>query len=213
MSKTYNRRNILRGGAATLAGSAALAAGSSLSSLAIAAGESKSKSENTSGEKPSKYGIEGYMAPEIELDYWIDGDGTLSEFSIKAAQGKWVFLKFFQNWCPGCHSSGFPTLQAVCDEFYGHEMVEIAAIQTVFEGYSTNTQEKVRELQLRYNIPAVMGHDPGDEESHIPAITMINYRTGGTPWLVLISPEGNVVFNNFHVNKTKLIEFLKEQIG
>ena len=101
----------------------------------------------------------------------------------------------------------------MCDEFYGHEKVEIAGIQTVFEGFSTNTQDKVRELQLRYEIPAVMGHDPGDEESHYPSITMINYRTGGTPWLVLISPEGNVVFNNFHVNREKLIEFLHEQVA
>lgn len=209
MRKTYSRRNILKGGAASLAGSAALAAGGSLGSLAYAQGEN----ESAAVEELAKYGIEGYMAPEIELDYWIDGDGKPSEFSIKAAQGKWVFLKFFQNWCPGCHSSGFPTLQAMCDEFYGHEKVEIAAIQTVFEGYSTNTQEKVRELQQRYDIPAVMGHDPGDEESHIPSITMINYRTGGTPWLVLISPEGSVVFNNFHVNKTKLIKFMKEQVG
>ena len=191
-----------------MAGSAALTAGGSLGKLAYAQSD-----EAAAEEELPKYGIEGYVAPEISLDYWIDGDGKPAEFSIKKAQGKWVFLKFFQNWCPGCHSSGFPTLKAMCDEFYGHEKVEIAGIQTVFEGFSTNTQDKVRELQLRYEIPAVMGHDPGDEESHYPSITMINYRTGGTPWLVLISPEGNVVFNNFHVNREKLIEFLHEQLA
>ncbi len=201
MKKIYNRRSILKTGAA-------LAAGSSMGKLAFAAEENE-----TASEELPKYGIEGYVAPEISLDYWIDGDGKPAEFSIEKSKGKWVFLKMFQNWCPGCHSSGFPTLKAMCDEFYGHEKVEIAAIQTVFEGYSTNTQDKVRELQLRYDIPAVMGHDPGDEESHIPSLTMINYRTGGTPWLVLISPEGNVVFNNFHVNRTKLIEYLKEQLA
>ncbi len=170
--------------------------------------------DETAPEDPlPKYGIEGFIAPEVTLDYWIDGDGKPTTFSVEGARGKWVFMKFFQNWCPGCHSSGFPTLKAVCDEFYGHEMVEIAGIQTVFEGYSTNTQDKVRELQQRYDIPAVMGHDPGDKEAHIPAVTMINYRTGGTPWLVLVAPDGSVVFNNFHVNRTKLIEYLHEQIG
>ncbi len=161
----------------------------------------------------NKYGIEGYVAPEIELDYWIDGDGKPTTFSIEKARGKWVFLKFFQNWCPGCHSSGFPTLQAMCEEFYGHPKVEIAAVQTVFEGYRSNTVDAVRELQLRYDIPATMGHDAGDEKNHIPSQTMMNYRTGGTPWLVLIAPDGGVVYNNFHVDRDKLIEYLKEQLA
>jgi len=160
-----------------------------------------------------KYGIRGHEAPEIDIDYWIDGAGDDTQFSIKQAKGKWVFLKFFQNWCPGCHSSGFPTLKAFCDEFYGHPDVEIAGVQTVFEGYSTNTQDKIRDLQLRYDIPAVMGHDPGDKEAHIPALTMVNYRTGGTPWLVLINPDGVVVFNNFHVDRDKLIEYVKSQLA
>lgn len=160
-----------------------------------------------------KYGIEGYVAPEIELDYWIDGDGKPGSFSIEKARGKWVFLKFFQNWCPGCHSSGFPTLQAMCKEFYGHPKVEIAAVQTVFEGYSSNTKDSVRELQLRYDIPATMGHDEGDREKHLPCKTMMDYRTGGTPWLVLIAPDGGVVFNNFHVDDEKLIDYLKEQLA
>jgi len=164
-------------------------------------------------QEQDKYGIRGYEAPEIELDYWIDGDGKETSFSVKKAKGKWVFLKYFQNWCPGCHSSGFPTLQAVCNEFYGHPKVEIAAVQTVFEGEWTNTEEKVRELQLRYEIPATMGHDPGDQESDFPSLTMINYRTGGTPWLVLIDPEGTVVFNDFHVDREKLVAFIKEQLA
>jgi len=159
------------------------------------------------------FGIEGQEAPEISLDYWIDGDGKNSEFSVRKARGKWVFLKFFQNWCPGCHSSGFPTLKAFCDAFYGHPKVEIAAVQTVFEGFKTNDQAAVRELQLRYDIPATMGHDAGDQEARIPALTMINYRTRGTPWLVLINPDGIVVYNNFHVDKQKLIEYVKGAVA
>jgi len=198
-----NRRKLLKVGAAA-AGSSAL----------LTAGVPKLYAQDDGAKVgESQYGIEGYIAPEIELDYWVNGDGEPSKFSVEGARGKWVFLKFFQNWCPGCHSSGFPTLKAVCDEFYGHEKVEIAGVQTVFEGYGTNTQEKVRELQLRYDIPAVMGHDGGDPESDIPSLTMINYRTGGTPWLVLIAPDGSVVFNHFHVNRVKLIEYIHSQLA
>lgn len=157
-------------------------------------------------------GIEGYKAPEIELDYWIDGDGKPAHFSVMESRGKWVFLKCFQDWCPGCHSSGFPTLQAFAKRFHGHPKVAIAAIQTVFEGFSSNTLEDVRKLQLRYDLPVIMGHDPGNPDTHERPVTMQAYVTGGTPWLILINPEGYVVYNNFHVNSEKLIEYVAEQI-
>lgn len=210
MNKRNSRRLLLKGAGAVTGSLIPGLSQHGFSSLLAAEGEEESA---TAEPAQAKYGIEGYVAPEINLDYWVDGNGESSSFSIEESRGKWVFLKFFQNWCPGCHSSGFPTLKAVCDNFYGHEKVAIAAVQTVFEGYGTNTRDKVRELQLRYEIPAVMGHDPGDRDAHIPSLTMINYRTGGTPWLVLISPDGNVVFNNFHVNREKLVEFLKEQVA
>jgi len=163
-----------------------------------------------------RYGIRGRRAPELEIDYWINGSGEPTQFSIAEQKGKWVFLKCFQNWCPGCHSSGFPTLKAFADEFHDHPKVAIAGIQTVFEGFSSNTQDDVRKLQLRYELPNIMGHDAGDPkngQSHHRPLTMINYRTGGTPWLILIDPEGNVAFNDFHVNRDKLIEFVKEQVA
>ncbi len=161
----------------------------------------------------STRGIEGQLAPELSIDYWIDGKGESSNFSVKDAKGKWVFLKCFQNWCPGCHSSGFPTLKAFSDRFYGHPQVAIAGIQTVFEGYRSNTVDAVRELQLRYDLPVTMGHDPGDEKTHDLPSTMRNYRTGGTPWLILINPAGQVAFNGFRVDSDKLIEFVESQIA
>jgi len=158
-------------------------------------------------------GIEGQLAPELEFDYWIDKDGKPSSFSVVESRGKWVFLKCFQNWCPGCHSSGFPTLKAFSDEFHEHPEVAIAGIQTVFEGYSSNTLEDVRALQLRYELPIVMGHDPGNQDGERLPGTMRNYRTGGTPWLILIAPDGRVVFNDFHVSTQSLIDFVKKQVA
>lgn len=161
----------------------------------------------------SDYGIEGQLAPEIKLDYWIDKDGKEGEFSVLANRGKWVFLKCFQSWCPGCHSSGFPTLKAFSDEFHDHPKVAIAGIQTVFEGFGSNTLADVRKLQLRYDLPIVMGHDPGDPKGGRHPQTMRKYRTGGTPWLILINPAGRVVFNSFHAKSDKLIEYVRKQVG
>ena len=164
----------------------------------------------------ARFGINGQPAPELNVEYWIGGNGEPADFSIAASAGKWVFLKCFQNWCPGCHSSGFPTLKAFADEFHDHPKVAIAAIQTVFEGFRTNTREAVRELQLRYDLPIVMGHDPGgqtaEDGDHRPQ-TMVQYRTGGTPWIILIDPTGTVVFNDFRINRTRLIEFIHEQVA
>ena len=61
-----------------------------------------------------------------------------------------------------------------------------------------------------------MGHDQGDPNAsgkeRFPK-TVLDYFTGGTPWLILIEPGGTVVFNNFHVDSTKLIEFMKGRLA
>ena len=160
----------------------------------------------------SDYGIVGQLAPDLKLDYWIDKDGKASTFSVFANRGKWVFLKCFQSWCPGCHSSGFPTLKAFSDEFWDHPQVAIAGIQTVFEGFGTNSQKQVRKLQIRYDLPITMGHDPGNPDGVKHPQTMRKYRTGGTPWLILINPQGRVVYNGFHADKTKLIAYVNDQL-
>jgi len=191
----YSRRDFL-------IGSTSLAGG------ALAMGLTPAGAQTT-----PKRGIEGQLAPEIKLDYWIDKAGEPTSFSVLESRGKWVFLKCFQNWCPGCHSSGFPTLKAFADEFHDHPKVAIAGIQTVFEGYKSNTLEDVRKLQKRYELPIPMGHDPGDEAAHELPNTMKNYRTGGTPWLVLIAPDGTVVFNDFHVKSESLIDYVNKQLA
>lgn len=161
----------------------------------------------------SRYGIEGQLAPEIVLDYWIDKDGNPGSFSVTKSRGQWVFIKCFQDWCPGCHSSGFPSLKAFADEFASNPKVAIVAIQTVFEGFSSNTVEDVRKLQLQYELPVTMGHDPGNPEDDYRPQTMRKYRTGGTPWIILIAPDGKVIYNDFSVNTPKLIDYIQGQIG
>ena len=158
-------------------------------------------------------GIRGRLAPDLEVGYWIDRDGAHTRFSMDELRGKWVYLKFFQNWCPGCHAHGFPALKQVADRYANDDRVAVLAVQTVFEGFGSNTQESVRELQMRYQLPIKMGHDPGDPGGdHLPA-TMRRYRSGGTPWVVIIDPAGFVVFNDFHVDPDKLIAFLDAQLA
>ncbi len=155
------------------------------------------------------YGISGQSAPELNIDYWIDRNGRESSFELAAQEDKWVFLKCFQSWCPGCHSHGFPALKQISDALADNPKVAFAGIQTVFEGHFTNTVDKVREIQLRYDLEMPMGHDPG-LEGRQPQ-TMVNYRTGGTPWMILISPDRQVVYNDFGIDVDKAIAFLVSQ--
>lgn len=157
-------------------------------------------------------GITGQQAPELNVKYWLDGSGQPSSFNLTAQKGKWVYLKCWQSWCPGCHSHGFPNLQKITNAFADDDRVVSVAIQTVFEGHDVNTQDKLREMQERYDLPIFMGHDPGKEtESGYPN-TMLSYRTGGTPWQVLISPQGTVLFDGFQVDMEKLITLLKTEL-
>lgn len=160
-----------------------------------------------------QYGILDHMAPELHVDYWLDPDGEPTTYSIGAARGKWVFLKCFQNWCPGCHKYGFPTLKKVADAFEGDDRVSVAAVQTVFEGFGSNTRAAVRELQLRYELPIPMGHDPRSPDGERLPRTMRDYRTGGTPWIIVIEPGGRVAFNDYHIDGEKFIELLGNELA
>lgn len=164
-------------------------------------------------------GIQGYVAPELAVPYWIDGKGKeQAAFSLAANKGKWVYLKCFQHWCPGCHATGFPGLVKLVKAFPNHEQLAVAAIQTTFEGFSTNDQDALRKNQLRYGLDIPFGHDSGKSSAahgtreRFPS-TMLSYQTGGTPWIIIINPEGHVVFNDFRVDSDKLIQFLSEQFA
>lgn len=161
-------------------------------------------------------GILNQTAPELAVPEWINGKGEgQAPFSIAANRGKWIYLKCFQQWCPACHSVGFPNLQKLLETFPDDNVITKAVIQTTFEGFGANTKDALRKNQLRYALDLPFGHDPGNSElsrnnpDRFPK-TMVSYLTGGTPWVVLINPDGLVVFNDFHINIDGLIEHLKK---
>lgn len=156
-----------------------------------------------------KPGITGQLAPPLLLDWWIDAAGKPTEFEVSEAHGKWLYLKFWQSWCPGCHRHGLPALKKFVDAFADESRVLAAGVQTVFEGFSTNSRDKVRKTQLQYDLPIAMGHDAGDPDGqHLPR-TMLNYRSGGTPWVVIVNPRGHVIYNGFNINIDKLVTHIK----
>lgn len=94
---------------------------------------------------------------------------------------------------------GFPTLKELTKIFKDNDNVEFLAVQTVFEGYSINTPDKLRKNQLKYGLKIPMAHAAGNPQTHGTPEIMRKYRSGGTPWTVIIDPVGRVVYNQFHI--------------
>ena len=143
-----------------------------------------------------KRGIVGQQAPKWETSKWIGLPAGKTSFDINDVKGKVTYLYFFQSWCPGCHQRGFPTLKALEEKFRDKKDVQFVAIQTTFEGHRTNTPDKLEVMSKRYNLKIPFGQSKGT--SGTPKI-MREYRTGGTPWVIVIDKQGKVVFNDYHI--------------
>ncbi len=157
-------------------------------------------------------GVKGEQAPELRVDKWVHlPKGRKSGPKLREGwKGKVVYLYFFQSWCPGCHSSGFPTLRALEKEFAKDDAVRFAAVQTVFEGFGTNTAEAAGKLVKKYDLTRMpVGHSgTRDQKSRV----MRDFKTRGTPWTVVIGKDGKVAFEGFHLKieeGKQLIEKLK----
>jgi len=83
----------------------------------------------------------------------------------------------------------------------------------VFEGYGTNTAEAAWRTAKRFGLTIPIGHDGSDG---VRSVMMGRYRTGGTPWSVIIDKEGVVRFNDFFIevdDAEKLINELRLEGG
>lgn len=161
----------------------------------------------------ARYGIRGQQAPPLRVEWWIDAEGRAMSGPPSDLDGKWVFLKCFQSWCPGCHKHGFPTLKRVSDAFADETRFKALAVQTVFEGFDVNTRDKVHEIQQRYDLRIPIGHDAGNPDGDRMPRTVREYRTGGTPWIIIVDPSGIVVYNHWFLDADSFIARLREQLA
>lgn len=150
-------------------------------------------------------GIPGQEAPAWDIPTWIDADGNPTELKLKDFEGKKIVIFCFQSWCPGCHETGFPTLQYLTDRFGDKEDIVFLAIQTVFEGSKSNTLSKLKKWQKKYKLKIPFGHDEGHGKSFI----VDRYQTGGTPWFIVINEEGIVTYNDYELSAQKAFRILK----
>jgi hypothetical protein len=107
---------------------------------------------------------------------------------------------------------GFPTLQKLTERLKNNDQIIFLAVQTVFEGHGFNTPDKLRLNQIKYDLKFPMAHAAGNMDTReIPEI-MKNYRSGGTPWTVIIDPHGTVAYNNFHIEVDQAIGLMEKLV-
>lgn len=158
-----------------------------------------------------KIGIIGQKAPELGLDNWIGPDGApLDPVRLSDLKGKVVCMLFWQSWCQGCHQVALPIFSRISERFSADERIALLAVQTVFEGFESNTEDKVFETQRRHNLKLPMAHDRGTESE--PSRVMQIYRATGTPWFVIIDKESVVRLNGFLMLEKQVISHLESLI-
>ena len=156
-----------------------------------------------------EYGILNLLAPPLGVRQWVNAAGQpIADYDLAQMPGRYKLLFCFQDACPGCHRSGFPTLIKLVEAFRASPVISFAAIHTVFEEFSENTAERGFANQRRYALPIPFGHDAGLNNSG--SLLMQRYQNGGTPWFILIDPEGVVIFNHYHLDAGRLIDHLHQ---
>jgi thiol-disulfide isomerase/thioredoxin len=162
---------------------------------------------NAVGNEQVQKGIQGLEAPPLGVKNWIQlpqGKETLDIFDYR---GKTVFMLLFQDTCEACHKRAFPTLKILADKFGDTDKVAFLAIQTPFEEFSDNTESKIQSTAEKFGLTIPFGH-----LTKTPGFYSVNtaYKTGGTPWWVIVNPEGKVDYNGFYLNPDVAVENLEK---
>jgi len=157
-------------------------------------------------------GIAKMNAPKWNVEYWIDGTGE--EFTIDRDDyiGKVVYLLCFQHSDLKSHEKGFKIMKEVYEAYKDNPDVRFIAIQTVIGGHEVNSSDKLKVNQKKHSLPIPFGHDQGSERNKNKSFVTMDYQTGGTPWIVIISKNNNVLFNDDYVTAEDAKLVIKKEL-
>ena len=96
-------------------------------------------------------------------------------------------------------------MKQVMEHFKDKEDVAFLAVQTTFEGHSTNTFERGQAVMKKFDLTIPFGQD-GDEKTR-PQL-MRDYQTRGTPWTIIIDPKGVIRYSTFHIERDAAVEMI-----
>ncbi len=150
----------------------------------------------------------GARAQAFGVARWVDASGQpLASYGLEQMGDGYKLIFCYQHACPGCHTHGFPDLIRLIDALRANAKVRFAVVQTVFENWDDNTYEAMLEDQTRYALPVPFGHDDVGAD-RAGSILMQRYGNGGTPWFILIDPDGAVLHSHFRIDVDKTVALI-----
>lgn len=160
-------------------------------------------------QQPQK-GIQGEKAPRLGVRRWIQLPEGKESVDVSDYRGKIIVMLLFQHTCEACQKRAFPTFQDLIEDFGDEEDVVFLAIQTPFEDFSDNTMKKLEPTAEKFDLDIPIGH-----LAKTPGFYSVNaaYKTGGTPWWVIVDREGVVEYDGFYLNPEVARENLEKMIA
>ena len=156
-------------------------------------------------------GIFDQPAPAWEVTEWAQLPEGSNGLDVDDFRGKVLYVLCFQSQCTGCQQRGFPILKQLSQYYQTDSDVAFVAIQTVFEGFSANTLANAQQQMEKFGLDIPVGQS-GDRNQG--SRVMAQYRTGATPWTIIIDKNGTVIYNYLPVSAklaVKVIDRLKKQ--
>ena len=157
-------------------------------------------------------GVVGRRAPDWNVETWRRLPGGAEHLEVGDLPGRVIYLFCFQSWCPGCHSVGFPAFRSAVERADGDRRIAFVAVQTVFEGLRQNTLQAGLDTVDKFGLDVPVGHTTATAGGAVPAL-MDAYRTGGTPWSVIIGPDRVVRLEGFNPEPDQLAELVEQLLS
>jgi len=163
-------------------------------------------------ELDNQIGILGEKAPQWNIKRWIDEKGEICPRPIYVDDylNTVLVMICFQAWCPKSHTTGFPSIQKLVRLYQEKEEVNFLAIQTVFDCQDLNTIDHLKETQEKYKLSIPFGHDIGNAKTFDESNVLHNYRTGGTPWIIILDKKQKVIYNDFQIEVPTAQKIIKK---
>ena len=149
----------------------------------------------------------GQKAPSFGEIEWIQS--FKDDLDIGDLKGKVVYISTFQDVCPYCHQFGLPALQELYELYKDEKDMQFIAIQTAFEDDSENDITSAKTVIKDYNLVGMpVGNSKTDEYDR--PIFMDTYRTGGTPWVIIIDKDGIIQYSDFQIHLDLAMAMLRQ---
>ena len=136
-------------------------------------------------------------APGFELPV-MDGDGET--VALEELTGKVVLIDFWATWCPPCRDQ-MPELEAIADDPELEDQVAVLSVNT--DPDTEDRFELIEEFMREENLELPTLIDDGS--------TQAAYRAGTIPTLVVVDPDGQVIYVSEGVHDEERLRELVEK--